>query len=63
VKEKYPIFFISVPDRKKSSTKSSSVVVLPVPGGPSIIVFIRTASPDISLGLSLVLFFSSLLSL
>ena len=42
---------------KKSSTKSNSVVVLPVPGGPSIIVFIRTESPDISLGLFLVLFF------
>jgi len=45
-----PIFFMSVPARKNSSTKSNSVVVLPVPGGPSIIVFIRKASPDISLG-------------
>ena len=34
------LFFISTPSRKKSSTKLSSVVVLPVPGGPSIIVFI-----------------------
>ena len=41
---------MSVPARKNSSTKSNSVVVLPVPGGPSIIVFSRKASPDISLG-------------
>ena len=38
---------MSVPARKNYSTKLNSVVVLPVPGGPKIIVFTKKVTPHI----------------
>ena len=40
VKEKYPICLGRTPCCINSSTKFNNVVVFPVPGGPSIIVFL-----------------------